>query len=463
MDIILANSIGEEKRVLSCDFDIDIGSTNDFRLTIPYSEYYDIDFGDRVFVPNTEYGGIIQDIKGDTANNCIYLSGYIWRGYIACRYIEPGAKTGDLNTLIRNYVGDMFTVPAKTSINSEIATEDWLPALDVINMLVRRVNYRLDIRYIQTETGGYVQCEAVPAKKVGEVSQDVPMEFISEDNRMGVNHLICVGEDIRVDLFADEDGNISTTRTCAGIKEIQSVYVSGAANAVDLENEGREEFADLLGYKSITANMTTGDTVDLCVGDLLIGTDYITGITMTSPVTNKIVTQQDGFLTIQYSNGTESTAGRSGSGTGESGSGEISFSTIYPVGSIYISVNSTDPGTLFGGTWERIQDTFLLAAGSTYSAGDTGGEATHQLTESELPEISASYGIHGSGNGSIFYLLRGNATGTQVSGKYQTTDTSTNNRTGAYSYSDPGIKFGSNGSHNNMPPYLAVYVWQRTA
>lgn len=47
----------------------------------------------------------------------------------------------------------------------------------------------------------------------------------------------------------------------------------------------------------------------------------------------------------------------------------------YPVGSIYMSVNSTNPSTLFGGSWERIQDTFLLASGSTYGAGTTGGSA----------------------------------------------------------------------------------------
>ena len=58
---------------------------------------------------------------------------------------------------------------------------------------------------------------------------------------------------------------------------------------------------------------------------------------------------------------------------------------VYPVGSIYMSVNSTSPATLFGGTWTQIQDTFLLAAGSTYAAGATGGEATHTLTENEMP------------------------------------------------------------------------------
>lgn len=41
---------------------------------------------------------------------------------------------------------------------------------------------------------------------------------------------------------------------------------------------------------------------------------------------------------------------------------------IYPVGSIYISVNSVSPATLFGGTWEQIQDRFLLSAGNQISS-----------------------------------------------------------------------------------------------
>ena len=67
------------------------------------------------------------------------------------------------------------------------------------------------------------------------------------------------------------------------------------------------------------------------------------------------------------------------------------WKTIYPVGAIYISVNSTSPGTLFGGSWERIQDRFLLSAGSSYSAGSTGGSATHTLTASEMPSHTHTF------------------------------------------------------------------------
>ena len=79
--------------------------------------------------------------------------------------------------------------------------------------------------------------------------------------------------------------------------------------------------------------------------------------------------------------------------------------SVYPVGSIYKSTNSMSPAELFGGTWERIKDQFLLASGDTYAAGSTGGEATHTLTTNEMPSHSHEY-INGvnynkDGKGSI--------------------------------------------------------------
>ena len=59
--------------------------------------------------------------------------------------------------------------------------------------------------------------------------------------------------------------------------------------------------------------------------------------------------------------------------------------SIYPVGSIYMSVNATSPATLFGGTWTQLKDRFLLGAGSTYGNGTTGGEASHKLSVNEMP------------------------------------------------------------------------------
>lgn len=142
---------------------------------------------------------------------------------------------------------------------------------------------------------------------------------------------------------------------------------------------------------------------------------------------------------------------------------------IYPVGSIYMSVNSANPGTLFGGTWEQIQDTFLLAAGQTYTAGATGGESSHALTKEELPTEHMTFRrLYNSADGSTIDVMAasqtdgsiGVADGTQ--GRPDVTfhaatisSITTGQKAMQYTY-------GGNQAHNNMPPYLAVYVWKRT-
>jgi hypothetical protein len=116
---------------------------------------------------------------------------------------------------------------------------------------------------------------------------------------------------------------------------------------------------------------------------------------------------------------------------------------VYPVGSIYMSVNSTSPATLFGGTWERLENRFLLGAGSDYAAGTTGGEAEHTLTVNEMP----------SHRHTILATTQGTAFGSNY----------INPSNGSRNSTDQTELTGGGQAHNNMPPYLAVYMWKRTA
>lgn len=170
------------------------------------------------------------------------------------------------------------------------------------------------------------------------------------------------------------------------------------------------------------------------------------------------------------------------------------FDLVYPVGSIYTSVNSTNPETLFGGTWERITGRFLLAAtdngaqggnsNASIAPGYTGGEAEHTLTaaESGVPahghgftdptyKTSGSDGTHrhqthynntaasgtarahssnASGYSQSYFMDTGGGHGHTIT---KNTSGSVSNNTAA----------AASAAHNNMPPYLAVYVWKRTA
>lgn len=121
--------------------------------------------------------------------------------------------------------------------------------------------------------------------------------------------------------------------------------------------------------------------------------------------------------------------------------------TLYPVGAVYISANSTSPASLFGGAWESIGGRFLLGADSTYTAGSTGGEATHTLKITEMPSHN-----HASGHG---YVNVANGSDKQaLANQYMSGDDYSGNSTN---------HIGGSAAHNNMPPYLAVYMWKRVS
>lgn len=142
---------------------------------------------------------------------------------------------------------------------------------------------------------------------------------------------------------------------------------------------------------------------------------------------------------------------------------------IYPVGSIYMSVNSTSPSTLFGGKWERIQDRFLLAAGSTYAAGSMDGEATHTLTGGELPWHTHTFATDSAGEHT--HKLGRNKNSLASGSKYDKPNNASSTSDYGYTSTSAGKHIhtgitngaGGNAEHNNMPPYLVVNVWERTA
>lgn len=173
------------------------------------------------------------------------------------------------------------------------------------------------------------------------------------------------------------------------------------------------------------------------VSDSLMTVDKVLTVQKSTPVFDwgendfrfRVPVQVDGSLTVQSL----------------TVDGKSLLDIVYPVGTVYISLSDVEPQTLFGGTWSRLEDRFLLGAGGTYTAGSTGGEAAHTLTVSEMP--SHSHTVPGRVNGSA-----GSGTGAwDYSGNWPVEASGNSAAT------------GGGEAHNNMPPYLAVYMWKRTA
>lgn len=118
------------------------------------------------------------------------------------------------------------------------------------------------------------------------------------------------------------------------------------------------------------------------------------------------------------------------------------FDAIYPVGSIYIAYNHTNPGTLFGGTWQRIENRFLWGVDSSGTIGQAGGEKTHTLTENEMPKHTHG-GTYTNAGTSRTHGWLASGTGTAMG--------------------FDAVEVGGGAAHNNMPPYIQVSIWRRIA
>lgn len=130
----------------------------------------------------------------------------------------------------------------------------------------------------------------------------------------------------------------------------------------------------------------------------------------------------------------------------------LSVLEAYPIGSIYISTNATSPATLFGGNWDEIHGAFLFANSALHKAGEIGGEEEHVLKEKEIPiHYHDEYVGNDGGDGSV------------PEGYYGFTSIAYTSKNTWWAKGSKTSKAGGGQAHNNMPPYLSVYMWQRVS
>lgn len=154
------------------------------------------------------------------------------------------------------------------------------------------------------------------------------------------------------------------------------------------------------------------------------------------------------------------------------------FNLIYPIGSVYISVNNVSPATLFGGTWEQIQDKFIMCAGLTYEAGTSGGSITSgepsnnisggtAITIAQMPSHRHDEVLL---NGDTNWYLGGGNWHKNAPSRHPIFSSAMNATTTSFqlatSYTGSGAEHThtlSSHTHDTTPPYIALYVWKRTA
>lgn len=330
MEFIITNTQRKEVGLLEAlEIDIDIGETDDFEYRIEAESYESwMTAGCVIFTPDDEFGGEIGRIKSSTELGTVSLCGDTWRGKMQKKIIQPAAGqdykivSGELNQVLGQLVdkefGDLFRA---SSINTGITVNNYqfnryCTLMDGINAMLASVGYKPRIRYIQEERGtsGYVEVSAVEIvdwSESLEISQDSEMSYNSNlkfttDNIMnGINHLICLGKgDLKdrlvVHLYVDKNGKISRNQTFKGNNDRQAVYDYSSADSEEtLVTEGTKRLLELMDSKNFGFDADDLE-VEVDIGDMIGGQDYITGFKASKPVAHKIYRFNDSEDTIQY-------------------------------------------------------------------------------------------------------------------------------------------------------------------
>lgn len=317
-EIIVAKANGEEIRsALYTEYDFETGDDKNstFLVTFLKDEWKTIPDGGRIFIPQTEYGGLYKKTEVVSKYGTVAAGGYTWRGLMHRKIIEPlsgedyATDSGELNSIIKARVSDAFPnlftgTTESTQITVDYQYSRYCTLYDGLKNMLASVGYRMRIAYNQEL--GKVVVDAVPIVDYSneiEYSSDMNANYRMTLDYMCVNHLICLGqgelsERIVIHLYVDRNGVISTTQTLFNEDEVVEVYNYTGASYEELMESGVERLRRDINRSKFSIDL---DTVkEVAIGDIVGSRDYTTGYTVKAPITTKIVKFRDGTETTEY-------------------------------------------------------------------------------------------------------------------------------------------------------------------
>ena len=316
---IVAQKDGKELSYLDgVDVDMEVGGSNDFEIKTGADTWNGkLGFEKMIFLNDTEYGGIIEDITSSTATGEIIITGNTWRGLMEKKIIAPAQNSshvsvsGELNEIIRDLLadrfGDLFVVPEKNTGKVISYTFDrYCTLLSGLEKMLGGIGFRLDIRTKRNNEKRKIEVEvqAVKCKKVErEYNQDNRINFTTRDYRRGINHLICAGSGEGADreilhLYVQKDGSIGEQKFYEGLEEREELYsYTNQSDLEELKKDGIKKLSEICNYKEFKMHV---EEIDLEIGDVVIGSDYSTGIRVEKPIVSKIAKITDGKFDVEY-------------------------------------------------------------------------------------------------------------------------------------------------------------------
>lgn len=295
--------------------DLDIGKDNDFQIGMNLKNHC-MSHGSIWYVENTEYGGIVDDVKIDTKKNTVYYSGRAFRGILEKKIIEPESGqdyytvSGDANRILEQLIekvglSDLFIVPTDDA-GIKISNNQFERYTDMyagVQKMLSSVNAKL-VCIATEETKVQIRANQIEdLSEKYEYSDDYGMQVIFEQNRGGVNHLMCLGggelaERTVVHLYVDNYGNVGDTQYYKGVSEITEIYEYGNIESdEELRKQGIQKLNELKNRDSLTAQF---DKLDVDIGDIVGGKNRQTGVTMKEVISSEIVKIENDRYTVTY-------------------------------------------------------------------------------------------------------------------------------------------------------------------
>lgn len=317
MDLIYMNSSMQDIGVIKAyNFDLAFGSDeNNFELKVGVNDHC-CDAGYYVYIEGTEYGGIIDAVASDTAAEEVTYTGRTWHGILNSKVLCPDSGqdyltlNGNANTVLGTLISRMglTSIFAASSDTSALTISNYkmvryITGYDGIIKMLNSVNGKLVMSY----NGTKVILSAVPIVDYtadGVFDSDI-LSFTAKKTSKNVNHLICLGKGELKDrtvihLYADTSGNISQTQTQTGLDEYTAVYDnSNAENIEKLREAGSEQLAALQKQDDLSVSLSEGEDV-FDVGDIVGAVDNVTGIEISVPISKKIISIQNDYLSAAY-------------------------------------------------------------------------------------------------------------------------------------------------------------------
>lgn len=306
--VILANSdLRELGAIIDSNLMVDLNGNRNFSLQIARSYWRpELTFSSLIYILGTEYGGIIGEVLTDTTLDYVELKGLSWRGRLAKKIIEPpagsGYKTvsGELHTIMKELIepefDGLFVVSQEdTGVTvSNYQFDRYCTLLDGLNKMLKSKWYRLQLSFRREQNEpGYLYIEAVPITDFSnqiELSRDCKLNYTMDDKRDGVNHLIVTGKGELQDrnilhLYVQENGEIGTEQYYTGLQEVAEVYENTSTETDELMSAAEDRLRSLAGKKTFRMDVAKLG-LDVGIGDIVGGRDYLTGMYMAKPVEN---------------------------------------------------------------------------------------------------------------------------------------------------------------------------------